>query len=112
MKVDVSEKFNAVVISLKDKMVGGPDAEEFNNLIHKFIDDNKKNIILDMGGLKFVNSSGIGIIIRGYTTVSNAEGKMVLANLTDKTKGLLSITKLNQVFELYETVDDAVKGFE
>ena len=97
MKMTVSEKFNAVVVHLKDKMMGGPDASEFNDLIHKFIDEDKKNIILDMGGLRFVNSSGIGIIIRGYTTVSNAGGKMVLANLTDKTRGLLSITKLNQV---------------
>lgn len=112
MKVEVKEKFNAVVIAIKDKMMGGPDAAEFNELIHKFIDENKMNIVLDLGGLKFVNSSGIGILIRGYTTVNNAGGKMKLANLTDKTKGLLSITKLNQVFELFETVDEAARSFE
>ena len=112
MNIEISEKFNTAVLNLKGKIVGGPDASEFNNTIQQLIEGNKKNIVVDLGNLKYVNSTGIGIIIRGYTTVKNAGGNLKLANLNEKMKGLLSITKLNTIFDIYDTSDAAaVKSF-
>ncbi len=112
MNLKISEKYNVVVLSLKGKIEGGPDASEFNDVIQKLIKENKKNIVADLGNLKYVNSSGVGIIMRAFTTVKNAGGNLKLANLNDKMKGLLSITKLNTIFEIYNTEEEATKSFK
>ena len=99
MKVKVVEKYGQVVLELKGDLMGGPFAEEMNTLLHKLVDENKNHVVVDLGGVKFVNSSGIGILISGYTTMKNAGGDLKLANVNEKIGGVLSITKLNQVFE-------------
>jgi anti-sigma B factor antagonist len=102
MKVNIIEKYGQVVLELKGDLIGGPFAEEMNTLLHKFVNDNKKNIVVDLSGVKFVNSSGIGILISGYTTMKNAGGELKLANVNERINGVLSITKLNQVFERFD----------
>ncbi|MCO6473465.1 MAG: STAS domain-containing protein [Melioribacteraceae bacterium] len=111
MKFSTSEVYNAAVISFKGKLMGGPDAENFHNKLVEFLESGKKNIVIDMSSVNYVNSTGIGNLIRGYTTVKNNGGHLKLAGLTDKIEGLLSITKLNSVFEQYATIDEAAKNF-
>ena len=111
MKVKTAEKYNAVVLELKGNVMGGDDTKDFNELLHKYIDEGKKNIIVDLHDVKFMNSSGLGMLIGGLTTMKKAEGHLKLANVTDKIQSLLVITKLITIFEFYETVDEAVNSF-
>ena len=111
MKVKTAEKYNAVVLELKGNVMGGDDTKEFNELLHKYIDEGKKNIIVDLHDVKFMNSSGLGMLIGGLTTMKKAEGNLKLANVTDKIQSLLVITKLITIFEYYNSVDEAAKSF-
>ena len=111
MKFSTSEKYNAAVISFKGKLMGGPEAQEFHDTLNNYLQAGKKNIIVDMSDVKFVNSSGLGNIVRGFSTVKDAGGHMKLAGVTDKIDGLLSITKLNSVFEQYPSVEEAANSF-
>jgi anti-sigma B factor antagonist len=108
MKTKVSERYGAVVIELKGNVMGGDDTRDFNELLHKLIDEGKKNIIVDLGGVKFMNSSGLGMLIGGLTTVKKAEGSFKLVSVTEKIESLLIITKLITIFETYENVDGAI----
>ena len=111
MKVKTTEKYEAVVLELKGNVMGGDDTKEFNELLHKFIDEGKKNIIVDLHDVKFMNSSGLGMLIGGLTTMKKAEGNLKLANVTDKIQSLLVITKLITIFEFYNSVDEAAKSY-
>ena len=111
MKIKVNEKYGAVVIELKGNVMGGDDTKEFNELLHKLIDQGKKNIIIDLASVKFMNSSGLGMMIGGLTTVKKSDGRLILANVTDKIESLLMITKLITIFETSESVDKAVQLF-
>ena len=111
MKVKTAEKYNAVVLELKGNVMGGDDTKEFNELLHKYIDEGKKNLIVDLHDVKFMNSSGLGMLIGGLTTMKKAEGNLKLANVTDKIQSLLVITKLITIFEYYNSVDEAAKSF-
>lgn len=111
MKSRVVEKYNAVIIELKGDVMGGDDTKEFNELLHKLIDGGKKNIIVDLGEVKFMNSSGLGMLISALTTAKKAEGNLKLARVGEKIQSLLIITKLIQIFETFESVDDAVKSY-
>ncbi|NOX66199.1 MAG: STAS domain-containing protein [Chlorobi bacterium] len=111
MKIKTSEKYDAVVITLKGNVMGGPDSQEFQDLLHKLLEENKKNIIVDLGGVKFMNSTGLGMLISGYTSVKNGGGTLVLANATEKINSLLVITKLITIFDNYNSVDEAAESF-
>lgn len=110
MKIKTYEKYNAVVVELKGDVMGGDDTKEFNQLLHKLIDEGKKNVIVDLSGVKFMNSSGLGMLISGLTTMKKENGNLKLANVGDKIESLLIITKLITIFETYESVDEAVKS--
>ncbi len=111
MKTKVNERYEAVVIELKGNVMGGEDTKEFNDLLHKLIDEGKKNIVVDLSDVKFMNSSGLGMMIGGLTTMKKAGGNLKLARVTEKIESLLIITKLITIFEFYENVDDAIKSF-
>lgn len=111
MRIKTSEKYSAVIIELKGNVIGGPDSEEFSKLLHSYIDEGKKNIVVDLKSVKFMNSSGLGMLISGFTTVKNGGGSFKLANATEKINSLLVITKLITIFENYNSVDEAIKSF-
>lgn len=112
MRIKTSEKYDAVVITIKGNVMGGPEAQEFHELLGNFLDNAKTNIIIDLGGVKFMNSTGLGMLISGYTSVKNKGGSLKLANATDKINSLLVITKLVTIFENFESVDAAVESFK
>ena len=111
MNFNTSEVYNAAVISFKGKLRGGPDAQKFQDQIQSYLESGKKNIIVNMEDVKFVDSSGIGNIVRAFSTVKDAGGQLKLAGLTDKIQGVLSITKLNSIFEQFPNVEEAAKSF-
>jgi anti-sigma B factor antagonist len=111
MKTKVNERYEAVIIELKGNVMGGEDTKEFNDLLHKLIDEGKKNIVVDLSDVKFMNSSGLGMMIGGLTTMKKAGGSLKLARVTEKIESLLIITKLITIFEFYDNVDDAIKSF-
>jgi anti-sigma B factor antagonist len=111
MKLKVIEKYGAVVIELKGNVMGGQEASEFSETLRKLIEENKKNIVIDLAEVKFMNSSGLGMLISGYTTVKNGGGEYKIANATEKINSLLVMTKLITIFDNYDSVEDAVKSF-
>lgn len=111
MKYSISEKYNCVIIELKGNVMGGPDAETFRDELHKLIEEGKKEVIVDLGKVKFMNSSGLGILIGGLTTLKNAGGEMVICRADKKIESLLMVTQLIKVFNHFRTLDEAVAHF-
>ncbi len=112
MELKIEEHYHLVVLKLNGKLVGGPFSEELNTTLHKLIIQGKLNIIADMSNVSFMNSTGLGILISGYTTMKNADGQFKLAAIPDKIDGILSVTKLNQIFEQFITVEEVINGFK
>lgn len=112
MNFNVNEEYFCAVIELKGKVMGGPDAHEFRDTLKDLIDNGKTNVVVDLGKVKFMNSSGLGILIGGLTTMRNAGGDLRICNAMDKIESMLMISQLNKVFQLYSTVEEAVASFQ
>jgi len=112
MRYKIEEQGNVVVITLSGNVMGGPDAAKLLDDIRKLRDQGKKYIVIDLGKVKFMNSSGLGMLISALTTIRNAGGDIRLANVGKKIKSLLIITRLITVFKHYDSVEEAVKSFE
>jgi len=111
MKMNVITKESVVIIELKGKIMGGPDATLLNDKLHELIDSGQNKVIVDLSKVNWMNSSGLGILIGGLTTLRNNEGDLKLSGITERIENLLIITKLITVFETFETLEEAVKSF-
>ena len=111
MNFSVSEKAGIVLLSLKGKIMGGPEATEINDKINQLLDENKLKIIMDLKQVEWINSSGIGILINTNTVLRNNYGSLRLICLSDKIKNLLKITKLDTIFKIFDTYKDALASF-
>ncbi|NOY88027.1 MAG: STAS domain-containing protein [FCB group bacterium] len=111
MNLTDREQDGVVIIEPKGKIMGGPDASLLHDKLYEFIEQNKKKVIIDLSRVDWMNSTGLGILISGYTTLRNNDGELKLANVTEKIQSLLTITKLVTVFEAYDSIDDAIKSF-
>ena len=111
MSFNTSERYGSVVIEFKGNVMGGPDAVSLNEKLHELIDAGKTNIVVDLGKVKFMNSSGLGMLIVGLTTMRKSGGDLRLANSTDKIQSLLIVTKLITVFKNFDSVEKAVESY-
>ncbi|UCD93707.1 MAG: STAS domain-containing protein [Candidatus Zixiibacteriota bacterium] len=111
MKLTDYESAGVSVLEPKGKIMGGPDATLLHEKLHELIEQDKKKVIIDLAKVEWMNSTGLGILISGLTTLRNSGGELKLANVTEKIQSLLAITKLITVFEAFDSVEDAVKSF-
>jgi anti-sigma B factor antagonist len=112
MSFNVSERYNCVVIEFKGNVMGGPDAVNLNEQLHELIEKDKNNVVVDLGKVKFMNSSGLGMLIGALTTMRKADGDLRIANAADKIESLLIVTKLITVFKHYKSLDEAIASFD
>ena len=112
MNLKQKEIGGVVVLELSGKLMGGPDAALLSEKLHDLVDQKKTKVIADLGKVSWMNSSGLGILIGGLTTMRNSGGDLKLLNVTGKIESLLIITKLIKVFDNFNNIDDAVSSFK
>jgi anti-sigma B factor antagonist len=111
MKLNNREENGVMIIEPRGKIMGGPESTALHDLLHDLIDQGKKNVVIDLGKVDWMNSTGLGLLISGLTTLRKSGGELKLANVTDKIQSLLTITKLVTIFKSYDSVDEAVTSF-
>lgn len=79
--------------------------------LRDLVSKNQKKILLNLGDVSYIDSSGIGELVSGFTTVTNSGGQLRLLNLTKRVKDLLQITKLYTVFDVHEDEAAAIRAF-
>ena len=99
------------ILDLKGKITLGEGDEALKDKINSLIHQNRKRILLNLEDVPYIDSAGLGEIVRTYTTVSRQGGQLKLVNLTKRITDLLSITKLLTVFETFDSESDALKSY-
>ena len=112
MKFSTKELNDVTVIKMEGSMLGGPEASELNSALHKLLDAKKKLIVVDLGGVSLMNSSGLGMLIGAVTTMRNAGGNLKIASAAEKVSQVFKMTKVSNVIELHDTVKGAVESFK
>ncbi len=111
MKIDQREKYGAVILDLSGKLMGGPEADKFQDIFKKLLEEDKKNVLVNLEKVSWVNSTGLGILISGYTAMRKGGGNLKLLNVSDRIESILMVTKLATIFEVYNDEDEAIKSF-
>jgi len=111
MQIEERAVGDVVVLDLKGRITLGEGDELLKDKVNSLVNQGRKKIVLNLADVPYVDSAGLGEVVRTYTTVSRQGGSLKLLNLTKRITDLLSITKLLTVFETFDTEDEAVRSF-
>jgi len=114
MALNVVEKeINGVtVLEMAGRITLGEESNLLRNKLKDILSQGKTRLVLDLGEVSYIDSAGLGTLVAGYTSAQNQGATLKLANLTKRFNEQLNITKLVTVFEVFNSVQDAVKSFE
>ena len=113
MALQIVEKeiSGVTVLTLSGRITLGEESNQLRTKIKDVLGQGVKRLVLDLGNVSYIDSAGLGTLVAGYTSAQSQGANMKLANLTKRFREQLNITKLVTVFDVYDSVDDAVKSF-
>jgi anti-sigma B factor antagonist len=111
MQIEERAVGDVTVLDLRGKITLGEGDELLKDKVNSLVNQGKKKIVLNLADVPYIDSAGLGEVVRTYTTVSRQGGSLKLLNLTKRITDLLSITKLLTVFETFDSEKDAVRSF-
>jgi anti-sigma B factor antagonist len=113
-ELDIRERQagDVVVLDMNGKITIGEGSVALRSAIRRLLEEGKKKILLNLAGVGYIDSSGIGELVSSYTAINKEQGQLKLLNLTQKLQDLLAITKLLTVFDVYENEADALNSYK
>lgn len=111
VKVGTRQVGDVAVADVAGKLTLGEASSTLREALRTLVNQGHKKVVLNLGGVTYLDSSGIGELVAGYTTLANAGGKLKLVNLGSRVQNPLQTTKLYTVFDVFENEADAVRSF-
>ncbi|MFB3825377.1 MAG: STAS domain-containing protein [Bryobacteraceae bacterium] len=111
IKLNTRQVGDVSVVDVAGRITLGEGSSALRDTLRELVTKNNKKILLNLGEVSYIDSSGIGELVSGFTTVTNQGGQLKLLNLTKRVKDLLQITKLYTVFDVHEDEAAAVRSF-
>jgi len=112
LTIDNREVSHVSILDIKGRIVLGEEIRDLRDAVRSLVAQGKKKIILNLAGVDYIDSSGVGELVGCFTTVRNAGGELKLLNLTQKVHDVLHVTKLYTVFDIKDDEFQAVKSFD
>lgn len=103
---------DVTILDMSGKVTIGDGSVALRTVIRRLLQEGKKKVLLNLAGVGYIDSSGIGELVSSYTTTNNAGGQLKLLNLTQKLQDLLAITKLLTVFDVYDDEGEALGTYQ
>ena len=111
VKLSTRQVGDVSVVDVAGRITLGEGSSMLRDLMREMVGKGQKKILLNLGDVSYIDSSGIGELVSGFTTVTNNGGEMKLLNLNKRVKDLLQITKLYTVFDVHEDEAGAIRAF-
>ncbi len=112
LNINERQAGDVTVLDMSGKITIGEGSVALRTAIRRLLEEGKKRILLNLAGISYIDSSGIGELVSSYTAINKEGGQLKLLNLTQKIQDLLTITKLLTVFDVYESEADALNSFK
>ena len=112
MKVSTRQVDGVTIVDCSGRITLGEGSVVLRDTVDGLLGKSQKKILLNLGDVNYIDSSGLGALVSGYTTVTGQQGQVKLLSLTKKVHDLLQITKLLTVFEVFDDESAAIKSFK
>ena len=111
VKLSTRQVGDVSVVDVAGRITLGEGSSALRETLREMVSKNQKKILLNLGDVSYIDSSGIGELVSGFTTVTNSGGQLKLLNLNKRVKDLLQITKLYTVFDVHDDEAHAIRAF-
>jgi anti-sigma B factor antagonist len=111
LKVKTRMEGDVAVISVSGKLMGGPESDALRNEVKNLIDEGTKKFVVNLKGVPWINSTGLGALMAVYTSIQRSEGVLRLCHVSDRIQSLFMITKLLTIFDTYPSETEAIESF-
>lgn len=102
MKISEKPQGEVMILQLSGKIMGGEDHELFHSQIKTLINEGYVDVVLNMGKVNWINSTGLGVLVSGYHTLKKNGGQMRICDVSGRIDNILNVTQLKLVFETYD----------
>ena len=111
VKLTTRQVGDVTVVDAVGRITLGDGASTFRDTVRYLAAGGKKKLLLNLAEVSYIDSSGLGMLVANYATVTNQGGHLRLVNVTSRVKDLLLITKLYTVFEVFDNETEAIRSF-
>ncbi|MHB8080260.1 MAG: STAS domain-containing protein [Candidatus Krumholzibacteriia bacterium] len=111
MKIKERKRDGVAILELSGKIMGGDDAGSFDSTLKTLIHEGYRNVIVSLEKVSWINSSGLGILISGYSTMKNNGGDLKLLRVSSRIESIFMVSKLHTVFASFADEEAAVRSF-
>ncbi len=99
-----------IVVFVKEERLDANNSEELKQELNRLFEAGSKNVIVDLKEVRFIDSSGLGVLVSGFKNASTRQGTLKLSGLQTQVKSMFELTRLHRVFDIYSTIDDALES--
>lgn len=110
MALKIKREQGVVILHIRGKLMGGPETIEIRDTVTKLVQEGEKRLIIEMSKIKWMNSSGVGVMMACYSAMSDVNGKLGIVGLGGKSREAMSHSRIIQLFDEYESVKEAVQA--
>jgi anti-sigma B factor antagonist len=107
MNTNLKEIVNFAILHVNEKRIDAHNSPALKDQILELIEGGNKRIVVDMSAVRFVDSSGLGVLLSGYRNTASCQGELVLSGLQPQVKSMFELTRLHRVFKIYPSIDEA-----
>ncbi|NLC71923.1 MAG: STAS domain-containing protein [Desulfuromonadaceae bacterium] len=111
MNCDVTDHGNAVVVEVKEERLDAHNSNEFKSQMLSLFEGGKNNMVIDLKGVRFIDSSGLGALVSGFKNATARNGSLKLCGMQTQVKSMFELTRLHRVFEIFAGVSEALASF-
>jgi anti-sigma B factor antagonist len=111
MNLQIEQKGNVMLLTVREDRLDAHNSGEFKNQMVKLFEDGKKDLVVDLQTVRFIDSSGLGALVSGFKNASSRSGCLKLAGLQLQVKSMFELTRLHRVFEIFIDAEEALGSF-
>ena len=111
MKIKKRQEGEITILDLSGKIMGGDDFDLFNNAIKDLVSEGHVDIVLNLKSVKWINSTGLGLMVSAYTSLVKQGGRMKVCEVSERIDNILHVTQLELIFETFDKEADALASF-
>jgi anti-sigma B factor antagonist len=111
MNVSTETNKGIVIVFVKEERLDAHNSEELKAELNRIFGEGSRDVVIDLKQVRFIDSSGLGVLVSGFKNASTRQGNLKLSALQTQVKSMFELTRLHRVFDIFPTVDDALDSF-
>jgi anti-sigma B factor antagonist len=111
MNLKTEQNGAVTVIGVREERLDAHNSEDLKAAMNSLFEGGTKNLLVDLKEVRFIDSSGLGVLVSGFKNASTRQGSIKLCSLQSQVKSMFELTRLHRVFDIYQTVDEALESY-